>query len=386
LNISDQEADRKAFRRAATFSLPYLLLLAFSGFFLPWKLHWGRCLVDMAVMSSVVLWCFRSQYHQLRNGSRGRIAKLTGWRHPLVLIPACLLGLPLMVSALNYGIFRFVYCTPVPPVGLFAWVLHHGSWTVAVVLAYAALVIVLLRAGIWKSVSGLSGQAGTRLLRWMMERTPLTSMEKNFGPLFQQLNLTKQQRAQMKDLLYKKATQGGKRGTALLNRRLSEQERAALAAEMRRDMEGVEAEIRRLLGDEGYRVFQLYEKTVSDRLMIEMFSRKTAGTPAALSRERKEELIRALSQARAQFPWTTDISRRNQLAADYAVVFSEENVRVFGLEEEQFNQAFLAEAAEILAPQQAAIFRQFQETQRQSQITMYKTAARMFAPTGETPA
>jgi hypothetical protein len=216
----------------------------------------------------------------------------------------------------------------------------------------------------------------------MMELSSLTSMEKNFGPLFQQLSLTKQQRSQMKDLLFKKATQGGKRGPALLNPRLAEQERATLAAEMRRDMEGVEAEIRRLLGEDGYRVFQLYEKTVSDRLMIEMFSRKAARTPAALSREMKEELIRALSRARAQFHWTTDMSRRNQLAADYAVIFSEENIRVFGLEEEQFNQAFLAEAAVILAPQQVAMFRQFQEKQRQSQIAMYKTATRMFAPKG----
>jgi RNA polymerase sigma factor (sigma-70 family) len=382
LDISEQETDRKAFRRSATFALPMLFLIAFSGFFLPWKLHWGRCLVLMGVLSSVVLWGLRSQYHQLRNASRGRLPEFTGWRHPLVLIPAYLLGLPLMMFALCYGMNRFIYSMPVPPGGLIAWALDHSWWIVAVVLAYAALAIVLLRAGIWKSVSALLGQAGRRLLRLMMELSSLTSMEKNFGPLFQQLSLTRQQRSQMKDLLFKKATQGSKRARALMNPRLTAQERAALAAEVKRDMEGVEAEIRRLLGEEGYRVFQRYEKTVSDRLMIEMFSRKTAGTPAALSRETKEELIRALSRARAQFHWTTDISRRNQLATDYALMFSEENIRVFGLEEEQFNQAFLAEAAELLAPQQVAMFRQFQEKQRQSQIAMYKMATRMFAPKG----
>jgi hypothetical protein len=94
-----------------------------------------------------------------------------------------------------------------------------------------------------------------------------------------------------------------------------------------------------------------------------------------------QPLVQALSEARAQYNWTTDLSRRNQAASDYAVLFSEDNLSTFEREEEEeCDRQFLTQAERILSPEQLVAFQQFQPWQRQSQIGGMKMAARLLAP------
>ena len=58
-------------------------------------------------------------------------------------------------------------------------------------------------------------------------------------------------------------------------------------------------EIRQLLGQEDYQVFEQFEKSRPDTLVIGMFKRKSARTGAALSKEQREQLLQAVSEARA---------------------------------------------------------------------------------------
>jgi hypothetical protein len=58
-------------------------------------------------------------------------------------------------------------------------------------------------------------------------------------------------------------------------------------------------EIRKLLGQEDYQVFEQFEKSLPDTLVIGMFKRKSARTGAALSEEQREQLLQAVSEARA---------------------------------------------------------------------------------------
>ena len=56
-------------------------------------------------------------------------------------------------------------------------------------------------------------------------------------------------------------------------------------------------EIRQLLGQEDYQVFEQFEKSLPDTLVIGMFKRKSARTGAALSEEQREQLLQAVSEA-----------------------------------------------------------------------------------------
>ena len=88
--------------------------------------------------------------------------------------------------------------------------------------------------------------------------------------------------------------------------------------------------------------------------MISQFSRKSRRTGIALRTEQEEQLLEALSQARAQYPWTTELGRRNRLGGDYAVMFNEASLYSFAQEEEQFDRQFLTQAEQILSPEQCA--------------------------------
>jgi hypothetical protein len=114
--------------------------------------------------------------------------------------------------------------------------------------------------------------------------------------------------------------------------------------------------------------------------MLNMFARRCDKTAAALSPGHQAQLLKALTEARGLYPWTTELSRRNQDAGDYAGLFTEANLNTFALEEEQFDRQFLAQAQQILNPEQLAAFEKHQQRQRQSQIAQFKMAAKLFVP------
>jgi hypothetical protein len=149
---------------------------------------------------------------------------------------------------------------------------------------------------------------------------------------------------------------------------------------MKSSREGCDAEIRQLLGGENYQVFERFEKTIPDRLVLGMFKSKMARTGATLSDKQQEQLLQAVGAARAQYPWSTDLSRRIQNPADLVATFSEENIAAFAREEEEFDRQFFVRGQMILTPEQLAAFEPFLAKQRQAKIASMKMTAKMFTP------
>jgi len=211
-------------------------------------------------------------------------------------------------------------------------------------------------------------------------------MVKMYAPVFEQINLSQEQRAQLQELILKKNAVNMDKGMALMDRKLDVARRAAAIEEMKSAREGCDGEIRRLLGDRDYPVFEQFEKGLPDRLVLNMFKSKSARMGAALSEEQQEQLLHAVGAARAQYHWSTDLSRRIQNPADLVATFSEENIATFALEEEEFERQFLTQAKLLLTPEQFAAFQPFQAKQRQAKTASMKMTARMFTPVGVKPA
>jgi L-2-hydroxyglutarate oxidase LhgO len=99
-----------------------------------------------------------------------------------------------------------------------------------------------------------------------------------------------------------------------------------------------------------------------------------------LSDKQQEQLLQAVGAARAQYPWSTDLSRRIQNPADLVATFSEENIAAFAREEEEFDRQFFVRGQMILTPEQLAAFEPFLAKQRQAKIASMKMTAKMFTP------
>jgi hypothetical protein len=205
-------------------------------------------------------------------------------------------------------------------------------------------------------------------------------IDKQYAALFQQLNLSPDQTAALKDLLQKKMEAGTDAGMSMLDGSLDAGQRTDLAKQMKSETDDYDAQIKQFLGDDNYPAFQNYEKTMPDRMTVSQFNDQLAGGAAALTADQQQQLIQAMNDARASFQWTTDYNNKNPANGDFASMFSDDKVNKFAKEKEQFDQQFLTRAQQILTPEQAAAFQQFQTSQRELQIAGMKMAAQMFAP------
>jgi hypothetical protein len=203
-------------------------------------------------------------------------------------------------------------------------------------------------------------------------------IDKQYGALFQQLNMTPEESTQLKTLLMNKMLAGADAGMAMLDENVDAAKRAELTKQMKAATDEDDAQIKQFLGD-AYPSYQNYEKTVPDRTVVDQFSDQLSGDNS-LSSGQQAQLIQALSDARTGFKWTTDYSNKNPPDGDYAAMFSAEKIDQFTQEKEQFDQQFLTQAQKILSPVQLAQFEQYQASQRQMQIMGMKMAAQMFAP------
>jgi len=205
-------------------------------------------------------------------------------------------------------------------------------------------------------------------------------IDKQYGALLQQLNLSPDQAAALKDLLQKKMSASTDAGMSLMDGSLDAAQRADLAKQIKSQTDDYDAQIKQFLGDENYQAFQAYEKTTPDRMTVSQFNDQLAGGATALTADQQQQLIQMMSDDRNNFKWTVDYNNKTALNGDYASMFSEDKINQFAKEKEQLDQQILAQAQQILTPDQLASFQQFQATQRELQTAGMKMAAQMFAP------
>lgn len=208
-------------------------------------------------------------------------------------------------------------------------------------------------------------------------------IDKSYGALFQQLNLSSDQAASLKDLLQQKMMVAADVGTSMLDNSLDASQRADLTKQIKSETDGYDQQIKQLLGDDNYQTFENYEKSVPDRMVVNQFSDQLGSGANALTAAQQEQLVQAMTTDRTAFNWTTDFNNQNQANVDLSTLFTADRINQFAQEKEQFDQQFLTHAQQILTPDQLTAFQQFQTSQRSMQIAGMKIAAQMFGGSGK---
>jgi hypothetical protein len=204
-------------------------------------------------------------------------------------------------------------------------------------------------------------------------------IDKSYAQLFKQLNLTPEQTASLKELLQSKMLVAADMGMSMMDGSLDATKRAELGKQIKTDTEAYDAQIKQFLGDDNYKAFEGYEKTIPDRMAVGQFSDQLAGSATPMSSDQQQQLIQAMTEERTGFKWTTDYSNKNPGDTDFAQMFSEDRMSQFAQEKAQFDQQFLVRAKQILSPEQYTAYEQFQAAQRELQINAMKMAAKMFS-------
>jgi len=205
-------------------------------------------------------------------------------------------------------------------------------------------------------------------------------MQKQYAALFQQLNLSPETTAAVKDLMEKKMLVATDMGTSMLGGDMDASKRAELGKQMKSETDACDEQIKQLLGEDNYATLKTYEQSVPDRLSIGQIRDQLAGTPTALSAPQEEQLIQAMQEVRSGFKWTTDSAGAGSPDANVAEMFNENRLNQFAQDKAQFDQQVLVRAKQILPPEQLAAFQQSQTALREMQINTMKLAAGMLAP------
>jgi hypothetical protein len=203
-------------------------------------------------------------------------------------------------------------------------------------------------------------------------------IEKNYSDFFQQAGLSADQSATLKDLLQKKMLVAADAGMSLMDGSLDATQRKDLVNQIKTDTDAFDAQIKDFLGEDNFKSFQSYEKTIPDRMLIGQFNDQFAGSGNALTSAQQQQLIQAMSDDRNNFKWTADFNKQNPADGDLAAMFTEDKIAQFAKEREQFDAQFLPKAQQILSPEQFTAYQQFQTAQRELQINGLRLAAKMF--------
>jgi len=203
---------------------------------------------------------------------------------------------------------------------------------------------------------------------------------KQYAALIQQLGLTPEQSATLKDLLQQKMLAGSDAGMSLLDGSMDATNRADLAKQIKSQNDDYDAQIKQFLGDDNYKSYQDYEKTIPYRTEVSQFNDQLADGPNGLTPDQQQQMIQVMSDEQNNFKWTTDMSNPTASGVDMTTMFTEDKVNQYAQEKEKLDQQTLTRVQPLLTPDQFTSFQQFQASQRDMQMMGMKMAAKMFAP------
>jgi hypothetical protein len=203
-------------------------------------------------------------------------------------------------------------------------------------------------------------------------------VDKNYAPYFASLNLNPEQSSALKGLILNRGLVDAELGMSMMSGDNDPDKRKELMDKTKADRDAINGQIKDFLGDENYKQFETYEKSIPDRMVLNMYKDQQGNGAGALNPNQEEQLLQAMSQERQSFKFTTDFSDQSKFNGDIASYFTEEKISKFYQESEELNQHYMDRAKTILTPEQLDPFTKFLNSQRELQKAGFKMAMTMF--------
>lgn len=195
-------------------------------------------------------------------------------------------------------------------------------------------------------------------MRAMMDQQQAVMIETSYTPLFNQLQLTDEEKEHFKKLLVEKQKAETDLGLKLLDPNLSPAERQSILAQAEKNKQTFDQAIKTFLNDDGdWNSFQQWETTKPDRTLYDAIGRSLfAGSPEPLTPQQEQMLINTMTQMRTS---PTPEQQALAKAMQDPTQMNEANIKRF-LELTAVNhQRILDQAAQSMTPTQLATLKNF---------------------------
>ena len=177
-----------------------------------------------------------------------------------------------------------------------------------------------------------------------------------YGALFKKLQLSPEALDQLKDIQLDKQMAG----MAMMAKGDKKAQMAALA-EARKDADQA---VKELLGDEQYAIYQDYEATVGERMLVGQLNQQLTDKNMALDEVQQEELVTLMIEERAKVKLPSGLE---QQAAWAGGMPSTEALEKLLQQQQELNQRVHARSNEFLSEAQQAELQAYQDSQIQAQ-------------------
>jgi hypothetical protein len=204
-------------------------------------------------------------------------------------------------------------------------------------------------------------------------------IDKNYGKLIADLQLSAEQAASFKDLLLNKQLGAAEIGMSMFSDDGDGTNRAAMAQQVKAANDAADAQIKALLGDDNYAQYQSYEKTMGERMTVNGLKDQLGTGADALTDEQEQQLIASLTQTRENFKFTTDLSDKSKMTGDFASFFTEEKMNTYFSELDELNQQYQTGAQGILSADQLTAMGKYLTGQEAMQKAGMQMAVKMFS-------
>jgi hypothetical protein len=168
-------------------------------------------------------------------------------------------------------------------------------------------------------------------------------------------------------------------GLNMLSGDMDADKRIELTKQTKAEKDAVDQEIKSYLGDDGFKEFQAYEKTLPERMAIGTFADQQLTGANKLTPDQQTQLVEVMSKDRQSFKFSTDLYDQSKIASDPANMLSGENVDKFMAEQQKLNEQYLADAQGILTPEQYTAFEKFLKSQSDMQKLGMSMVKNMFS-------
>lgn len=198
--------------------------------------------------------------------------------------------------------------------------------------------------------------------------------------LAEQLHLDENQSATLKQLLTEKShVLWDQMMIPMTTGEINQADMAEAGRAIKQALDANEAQTRALLGDEGYNVYERFEKIQPERDRLKKFNTQAASASQYLTSEQQTQLLNAMTDERASFPFQFDPGNPSQMNfTNWEVNFTDEKFDIYNREMQQLNDKILQRAQTILTPTQIALLQKsFKQDQLQSAIVIRTTKAMM---------
>jgi hypothetical protein len=156
----------------------------------------------------------------------------------------------------------------------------------------------------------------------------------------------------------------------------------AAGAAAKQQLDDNMAQIRALIGDDGYNTLQWFEKTQAARDDLKQFSSQFADDGQGLTADQQNQLLAVMSDQSAGFKYQSDLGNASDPAQldlqHWENNFTDDKINAYFEDRQRLNDAIVQNANSILTPQQADLLRGYLTQQLQQARFTLQTSLAMY--------